>query len=242
MVVRMHISDRRLPPDANLEIHPDVLLSRTELAQLVALIVATWADIEGRLESIFLLCVRDRAELSKLNAMKGWDARSKFFVRKVKELQGQKLATEVRAILKFAAQSAIKRHDIAHGIFAACDELPLDLVLASPEIYNAMIQETIRAESLGTTNLLVNREEILATARVISNADLSGLLKELREARDVIHSFMIERMPVIVHVNSREKLTRAADHPNVAARIRNSEAGLRKRNKKASQETMLSED
>ncbi len=72
---------------------------------------------------------------------------------------------------------------------------------------------------------------MLDTARVVTAAHLSQLLAELREARNLLHNFMIEKMPAVVHVRSREALPRAADHPDIAERIRNAEAGIKKRDR-----------
>lgn len=231
----MHISDQRLPDEPSLEIHPDVLLQRPHFAMFFGLIIATWADVEGRLEAIFLLCTRDRAALAEFQKIKGWSARSKFFIQHVQTRQGDALAIEIRAILRYVALPANKRHDLAHGILAVCKELPHDLVVASPEIYTGAMGEALRAEAEGTPKLVLNKDRMLNTARVVTAAHLNQLLSELREARNLLHNFMIEKTPAIVHVHSREVLPRAADHPDVADRIRNAEAGIRKRDKQRRQ-------
>ncbi len=156
MHARMHISDQRLPDEPSLDIHPDVLLERPNLGMFFGLIVATWADIEGRLDAIFLLCANDRAALTEMQAIKGWDKRSKFFIGHVKSQQGDALAIEVRAILRHVALPANKRHDIAHGIWAICKELPDGLVVANSEIYTGAVEEALRAEAENTPKLVVN--------------------------------------------------------------------------------------
>lgn len=235
MLVVMHISDQRLPNNASVGIDPDVLLQRPRIAVLVGLVIATWADIEGKLEAIFLLCVRDQAALAEFKKIKGWDARSKFFVRSMQSRKGEALAIEVQSMLRYIAKPANKRHDIAHGIFAVCEALPNDLVVASPEIYTRSMEETLRAEKLGTPNLLLNHEAIFATARVVTVAHLEQLLAELREANDLALNFMIENTPKIVHVDSSAMPPRVADHPDIAMRIRNAKAGIKKRDKKQKQ-------
>lgn len=227
----MRISDQRLPEKPTLEIHPDVLLQRPLLAAFFGPIVATWADIEGRLEAIFLLSTRSDRALADLQALKGWGARSRFFVRHVRAHQGSEVAVELRAILRFAAQPADKRHELAHGIWALCKELPDDLVIASPAIYTGAMQQALRAQAEGTARLLIDKDAMLATARVVTSGHLERLLGELREARNLIHTFMIEKTPAIVHVHQRDALPRAVDHPDVAARIQNAEASIRKRDK-----------
>ncbi len=227
----MHISDQRLPENPSLEIHPDVLLQRPHLAAFFGPIVATWADIEGRLEAVFLLSTNDEAALASLRAIKGWDARAKFFVDHVRAHQGDQVAIELRAILRHSAKPAAKRHDVAHGIWALCKELPDDLVIASPAIYTGAMQQALRAQAEGTAKLLIDKTAMLESARVVTQAHLQLLLNELGEARSLLHTFMIEKTPTIVHVNQREALPRAADHPEVAARIRNAEAGIKKRDK-----------
>jgi hypothetical protein len=231
----MHISNQRLPNKARFVTKPDVLLDRPRIAVLVGLVIATWADIEGKLEAIFLLCVRDQTALAEFKKIKGWDARSKFFVQSMQSRKGETLAIEVQAILRYIAKPANKRHDIAHGIFAVCEELPNDLVVASPEIYTRLMEETLRAEELGTPNLLLNHEAIFATARVVTVAHLEQLLAELKEANDLAHNFMIENIPEIVHVGSSEIPPRVADHPDIAMRIQNAKAGIKKRDKKQKQ-------
>lgn len=234
-IALMHISDQRLPNGPSLEIHPDALLQRPHLAMLFGLIIATWADIEGRLEAIFLLCVREKAALAELQMIKGWDARSKFFVRNVQARHGDTLAIEVRAIMRYIALPANKRHDIAHGILAVCKELPDDLVVAGPEIYTGAMEEALRAEAEGTPKLIINKDLMLDTARVVTADHLNKLLTELGEARTLLHNFMIEKTPAIVHVHRRDALPRAADHPDIAERIRNAEKGIKKRNKQGRQ-------
>lgn len=231
----MHISDQRLPDRPSLEIHPNVLLQRPHLVMLFGLIIATWADIEGRLEAIFLLCVRDSDALAEFQMIKGWDARSKFFVRNVQARHGDALAIEVRAILRYVALPANKRHDIAHGILAVCKELPNDLVVAGPEIYTGAMGDALRAEAEGISKLIINKERMLDTARVVTAEHLNKLLAELGEARNLLHNFMVEKTPAIVHVHSREALPRAADHPDIAQRIRNAEEGIKKRDKRGRQ-------
>lgn len=225
----MHISDQRLPDRPSLEIHPDVLLQRPHLAMLFGLVIATWADIEGRLEAVFFLCVRDRNALDEFRMLKGWDARSKFFARSVQGRHGDDLAIEVRAILRYVALPAKKRHDIAHGILAICKELPDDLVVASPEIYTGAMEDALRAEAEGAPKLLINKGRMLDTARVVTAEHLNKLLAELGEARMLLHNFMVEKTPAIVHVRNREALPRAADHPDIAERIRNAEKGVKRR-------------
>jgi hypothetical protein len=228
----MHISDQRLPDNASLEIHPDVLLRRPYIAMLFALIIATWSDIEGRLEAIFILCVRDRTALAELKTIKGWNTRSKFFIRNVQARQGDALAIELRAILRYVALPAKKRHDMAHGILAVCNELPDALVVASPEIYTAASEEALRAEAKGSSEVVVNKECLFDTARVVTAEHLNQLLADLAEARNLMHNFMIEKTPAIVHVHNRDALRRSADHPDIAQRIRNAETGIKKRDKR----------
>jgi hypothetical protein len=235
MLVVMYISDQRLPKKASLVIQPEVLLERPLIAVLVGLVIATWADIEGKLEAIFLLCVRDQTALAEFKKIKGWDARSKFFVQSMQSRQGETLAIEVRAILRYIAKPANKRHDIAHGIFAVCKELPNDLVVASREIYTGAVEEALRAEELGTPYLVLNRETYFATARVVTVAHLEQLLAELDEANTLAHNFMSENFPEIVRVRSSEMPPRVADHPDIAMRIQNAKAGIKKRDKKQKQ-------
>lgn len=232
MYAVMHISDQRLPDKPSLEVYPDVLLQRPYIAMLFARIIATWSDIEGRLEAIFLLCVRDRAALAELQTIKGWDARCKFFIQNVQARQGDTLTIELRAILRYVALPSKKRHDIAHGILALCKELPDDLVVASPEMYTVAFGEALRAEAEGTSKLVLNKESLFDTARVVTADHLNQLLADLGEARNLMHNFMIEKTPSIVHVHSREALPRAADHPDIAGRIRNAKAGIKKRDKR----------
>lgn len=228
-LTNMYISDRRLPERPSLEIHPDVLLQRPVLASYFGPIVATWADIEGRLEAIFLLCTADSTALAELEKIKGWDARSKFFVNHVRTHQADTVAIEIRAILKTVAQPARKRHEVAHGIWAICKELPQDLVIASPAIYTVTAGQAIRAEAKGSARFLIDKYATFDQARVVTEQHLDALLNELRQARSLLHTFMIEKMPAIVKVHQREALPRAVDHPDVAARIRNAEISNRKR-------------
>lgn len=227
----MYISDQRLPDKSSLEIHPDALLKRPLLAAFFGPIVATWADIEGLLDAIFLLCTKDRGALAEMQTIRGWDQRRKHFAHHVKCQQGDALAIEARAILGYVGSPANKRHDIAHGVWAVCHELPDDLVIANSEIYTGPMEQALRAETEGDPKLVISTDRMLNTARVVTAKHLNDLLAELREARAIMHSFMIEKTPTIVHVHKRKSFSRAANHPEIAKRIRNAEAGIKRRDR-----------
>lgn len=56
-------------------------------------------------------------------------------------------------------------------------------------------------------------------ARVVSLSHLEQLYRELGEAVSIIHAFMIEKMPPVVHVFGRDKILPAKSHPSVASRL-----------------------
>lgn len=215
----MLISDQRIPERPSLETHADVLQKRPELAIGIALAVALWSSIESRLEAIFLLCTRDEEALGVLQTKKGWDARSKFFYQTILDQQGQAAATEVRAILRTVAVPAKKRNEVAHGIWSICNELPNDLILLAPDDQVEMMRQAIAAEAAGQSEMRLDPAHMHATARVVTRGHLQTLYRELSEALSLIHSFMLEKMPHVVHVFGRENIPRAKDHPSVAARI-----------------------
>ena len=215
----MHISDKRIPPRLPLEIHVDVLQQRPDLAIGIALAIAGWASIESRLDAIFLFRTRDEAALDAFRAKRGWDAREEYFYRSIRDSQGMAAATELRAILRVVAAPAKKRHEIAHGTWAISAELPDDLILLGGNHLLDMAQQAISAEMAGAQDLRIAPSTFRETARVVSRAHLQTLYDEMSEAQGLLHSYMIEKMPDIVHVHGRDKVRTARSHPAVAAKI-----------------------
>lgn len=225
----MHISDQLLPEKPALEIHPGVVTLRPDLTAHFGPIIAIWADIEARLDAIFLLYVRSENALAEFQALKGWDRRTKFLDEQIRAHHGEEIAIEVRSILRTVASPAKKRNDIAHGIWAICKELPDDLVIMPSAAYTEMVQQALRAEADGTANLVLKWDKTFKDARVVTINHLSQLLAELGEARGIIHAFMIEKMPEIVQIYQREAVSKAIDHPHVAQRIQNAKASAKRR-------------
>lgn len=215
----MHISDQRIPPKLPLEIHVDVLQQRPDLAIGISLAIAGWASIESRLDAIFLFRTRDEAALAAFRAERGWDAREKFFYRSIRDSQGRVAATELRAILRVVAAPAKKRHEIAHGTWAISTELPDDLILLGGNYLLDLAKQAISAERTGAPKLRVAPSTFEESARVVSRAHLQCLYDEMSEAEGILHSYMLEKMPHIVHVHDRDKVPTARSHPKVAAKI-----------------------
>jgi hypothetical protein len=105
------------------------------------------------------------------------------------------------------------------------------LVIATPDIYSDAVRQALRAELAGSAKFLIDRGLFTRAARVVTVEHLSALLDEVTEARALLHNFMIEKMPAIVHVHSREALAKARDHPEVAERLRNANAGAKRRDR-----------
>lgn len=224
----MNLTDTRLPPEPDLDIHPDAVCKQPDLAVRIAYIVATWADIEARLDGIFLSLTGDESALREFRDLKGWDKRAKFFVAHVKASQGIDAGLELKAILATVATPAKKRNEIAHGIWALCKGLDNALVLLPQTAYLDIATDAKKAETAGSTEIKLEHG-IEKAARAVTVSHLDQLIAELHESRDLIHAFMIETMPSIVHVHLREQVAPAAAHPEVAARVKNAKASVAKR-------------
>ncbi|MGB3317836.1 MAG: hypothetical protein WA978_04095 [Sphingopyxis granuli] len=220
----MLISDQRIPEKPSLEIGADVLQRRPDLAMGLSLSIALWANIEARLDSIFLLCTRDESGLASFQMKRGWDARAKFLHRTIRDTQGEDAGKEIRAILRAVAGPAKKRHEVAHGIWGICAELPHDLILIDNSDFLDMARQAIRAESANVTEMRFDPTLMHETARVVSISHLECLYRELSEAVSIIHAFMIEKMPRVVHVFGRDKILPAKCHPLVASRLFDTQA------------------
>lgn len=140
----MLISDQRIPEKPSLEIGADVLQRRPDLAMGLSLSIAMWANIEARLDAIFLLCTRDEAGLAAFQEKRGWDARAKFLHRTIRNTQGEEAGKEIRAILHAVAGPARKRHEVAHGIWGICAELSDDLILMDNDDFLDMARQANR--------------------------------------------------------------------------------------------------
>lgn len=215
----MFISDERLPPRLPLEIHADVLQQRPDIAMGVGLAIALWADIEARLDAVFLFCTRDDELLAAFQAKRGWDAKAKCFFRAVAKHQGRAAAIEVRAILRTVALPAKKRHELAHGTWALSTELPNDLVLFGDNFLLEAARQAVAAEAKCEGEMRFDPVNVEHFARVISVGHLQTLYEELSHSLSILHSFMIEKMPPVIYVNGRDQVPTARSHPDVAARI-----------------------
>ena len=215
----MRISDQLIPNKPALEIHAEVLLQRPNLAMGIALAIAGWANIEARLEALFLFCTRDETDLLAFRDCRGWDARTKLFYRSVLNRQGQEAATEVRAILRTVEAPAKKRHEIAHGIWAICRELPNDLILLDGSYFLETARQAVSAEAADLEEMRFDSAQMQESSRVVSISHLEALHKEMNQAVTIINAFMIEKMPPVVHVAGRDQVLPARTHPSVAARI-----------------------
>lgn len=227
----MQISDTKLPPTPSLQIHPDVLLEKPHFCQVVAFAIAIWADIEARLDAIFISTIRDPIAIEQFRQIRGWDKRTKVFVDAVRSVKGDDAAIEAKAVLAVVTVPANMRNEVAHGIWAKCLEAPNDLALLGLDIYSEASKKALEAQAAGTPNVKFDEEKLFKSARLVNIQQLKKATDALIEARDLVHAFMIEAMPEIVHVYGRAKIERAADHPEVAARIVNARRSLRKTKK-----------
>lgn len=227
----MQISDTKLPPKPSVQIHPDVLLERPQFCQGVALAIAIWADIEARLDAIFISTIRDPAAIEDFRQIRGWDKRTKLFVEAVRSVKGDDAAIEAKAVLAVVTVPANMRNEVAHGIWAKCLEVPNDLVLLGSDIYSEASKIALEAHAAGTPNVKINEEKLFKSARLVSIQQLRKAIDALLEARGLVHALMIEAMPETVHVHGRAEIERVAAHPEVADRIINAKRSLKKANK-----------
>jgi hypothetical protein len=178
----VHISHQRLPENPALEITPEVLLKRPALLPFFGPIIAIWADIEGRLDALFHLMIDDPACLAEFSMLKGWDRRAKCFVQAVRARHGEPSANQVKAILGSVSRPAKKRNDVAHGIWGIEASLPEALIIFSSQLYTASAVEALHAQSHGSPKLVLDKDRLFDSARVVTAEHLDKLIGELRDA------------------------------------------------------------
>lgn len=117
---------------------PDAISLRPKLSPLVAEVIARWADIEVNVGSIltFLLHTEASPVMAMLEAIRSSSAQFDM-IRAAADakLIDPELET-FQAVLKMAGSAANKRHEIAHHVWAYCEELPDALLLVEPSAYH----------------------------------------------------------------------------------------------------------
>ncbi|MGB7411926.1 MAG: hypothetical protein WA910_12330 [Sphingopyxis granuli] len=96
---------------------------------------------------------------------------------------------------------------------------PNDLVLLGSNFFLEAARQAIVAEAKGEGEMRLDPVKAEHSARVISVGHLQTLYEELSLSLGILHSFMIEKMPPVIHVYGRDHVPTARDHPDVAARI-----------------------
>ncbi|MBA4764389.1 MAG: hypothetical protein H2048_02765, partial [Erythrobacter sp.] len=209
----MEISNRLLANKPPITIYPGALMERPALLPGIAVCIANWADIEARLDTLFLLTAKNEEALASFMAAKGWGRKEKQFYEWLRDGGDQEFATAVRSILRTVAEPARKRHCLAHGVWGLSERYPDDLVIVPESFYLDTAREALRAETLGSVEFRLDSERLFANARLVGWQELQSLDMELSAARDLIHRFMIEQTPELVKVKGRDELAKAANDP-----------------------------
>lgn len=230
----MHISDIEIPANPSLVIQPSVLFDHPEHAAAVAVIIGSWAEIESKLEGIFVTLVGDELKLAEFKAERGWDARVKNMVAAVKETRGDHAAIKLKAILSTAATASKKRNEVAHGFWGSCKERPNDLVLFSEELWVEAARTAQRAQAAGSNRIMPDEKQIRSSGRIVTIDQLRIAIEEVEHARGLVGDFWNDEMPAVVKVNSHVPSARPEDDPQVADRIKNAVRSLKLQKKAAS--------
>lgn len=215
----MKVSTRPVFNGGTLEIGPQVLGQRRDLAEYIGPIIATWADIEARLDAIYLLMTRDEEGLEEFQSLKGWDRRVQFIESAVEQASGRDRKLVVRAVLKEVASAAQRRHEIAHGIWAVSDAHPDALILLPGNFLIPPLRTAIEAEVRGELRS-THPSDPAAVGCVVEQSDLQRLIDDLRKAQWLIHRFQIEHMPGTIEICGRDKLEAVEGDVGVAARLK----------------------
>jgi len=223
----MEISERLLEGKPAISLFPGAVLERPALVPAIAISVATWADIEARLDALFLLASKNDEAVADFIFSKGWGRKEKQFYRWLRDSGDPEFATAVRAILRTVSEPAAKRNCLAHGVWGLSEAYPDDLIITPEAFYLDAAREMVRAEKLGSAELRINSDSLFGAARLVGIGELQALYDELSAARDLIHRFMIEQTPDIVKVKGRDELARSTEDPKVAARIASAATDLR---------------
>lgn len=227
----MLISDVRIPESAEVVIQPAALLERPELAIYIALIVASWGEIEARLESIFLALIRDEERLAAFKAVNGWPARVTFLSDAVKLTSGERAAGRVRAVLSVISMAAAKRHEVAHGVWLQCKGTPPRLALCTPGTFTQATRLSLKAMEVGSARMETKLADFFEKARIVELEHLQKAYQECEDSRDLLNNFWVEELPDIVKVAPPEPVPKVVEHVEVAARLANAEVSIRRAEK-----------
>ncbi|ALR21885.1 hypothetical protein [Sphingobium baderi] len=228
---KLLISDVKVPKEATVKIQPFVLTQHPNLAVIVALIIASWAETEARLDSIFLALTKDEARLAQFKELKGWDRRVEYMSAALKDTAGERAAATVRAVLNVVSKAAKKRNEVAHGLWAICEGEPSQLALFTSDAYTHATRSAIEAEAVGSARMNSPHEIFFSKARIVNEIHLQKAWEECEESRNLLHSFWTDELPEIVKVNRHIPAAKAIEHIEVAERIKNAERDIRRREK-----------
>ncbi|MHC2837927.1 hypothetical protein [Bradyrhizobium diazoefficiens] len=119
------------------------------MAPFVAEIIVRWADIEANVGSIlaFLLAAEAGPTIAMLQTVRSASAQMDMIVSagKIKLIDPELEMFE--AVVRLARSAARKRNNVAHHIWAFCDELPDALLLVEPVAYLDIFVAGFRSKS-----------------------------------------------------------------------------------------------
>jgi hypothetical protein len=127
----------RVRPSAKVFASPESIQRRPRLAPFIAEVIARWADIEANVGSIlaFLLAAEAGPTIAMLQAVRSASAQMDMI-----EAAGKIKLTDpelemFEAVVRLARSAARKRNNVAHHIWAYCNEIPEGLLLIEPAAY-----------------------------------------------------------------------------------------------------------
>ncbi len=174
----------RVRPLAKVFASPEAIQRRPRLAPYIAEVIARWADIEANVGSIlaFLLAAEAGPTIAMLQAVRSASAQMDMIeaAGKIKLIDPELEMFE--AVVRLARSSARKRNNVAHHIWAYCDEMPEALLLIEPVAYLDIFVAVSEAnrnpkfETLNQSRFEPDNSRIL----VYRESDFTEIIEELK--------------------------------------------------------------
>lgn len=174
----------RVRSSAKVFASPEAIQRRPQLAPFLAEIIARWADIEAHVGSIlaFLLAAEAGPTTAMLQTVRSTSAQMDMILSagKIKLMDPELEMFE--AVIRLARSAARKRNNVAHHIWAHCNELPEALLLVEPaaylDIFVAVSEANLdpRFETLNKSRFEPDSSRIL----VYRETDFVEIIEELK--------------------------------------------------------------
>lgn len=236
----MLISSLPVPVDAEITLFGEPVLGQPGIMILsprIASVFARWSTIERQLDQVHTLITEaDDNARADFAGLKGWDRRQKAISEAATQKVGPETSDLVKAVIRLVEPPALKRHELAHGVWAVTKGYEGHLTLLSSDNQHAIAQAAVAAKKAGTSRIPVLNQPVLQASRLVSAADLDRLIHELQCAKDRLEGLIYGHLYADFldetgngFADYRAKLD---DDPEIRERVRNMERE-RKRTQKA---------